>query len=208
MCSSPTEMENTSKTFQGRLSAGVNQYSSSEVKELTVKRDQIKAWKHWECCCPCFMDGTAESEKGGSHRIAVLGAARKLLHHKPASQIQNISSVKQQWPSSRQCTRKPGDRCIFQGEITKKTIGKLDLSKDNFDSVLQLWLGAGIFFNSAPLIERSGSSDLSLLETQHWIVIFYFWDKLLCKGGKSAPSTQEHLSDSSSTTENTRQVLR
>lgn len=92
------------------------------------------------------------------------------------------------------------DWCIFQVEITKKTIGKSDLSKGNFDCVLQLWLGAGVFFNSAPLIERSGSSDLSLLETQHWIVIFYFWDKLLYKEGKSAPSTQEYLSDSSSTT--------
>lgn len=188
-----------SKTFQGRISASVNQYSSSEVKELTVKRDQIKAWKHWECCCPCFMDGTAESEKGGWHKITVLGMARNLLHHKPASQTQNFSGVKQQWQSSKHCTRKPGDWYIFRVEITKKTIGKLDLSKDNFDCVLQLWLGAGIFFNSAPLIERSGCSDLSLLETQHWIVIFYFWDKLLYKEGKSAPSIQENLSNSSST---------
>lgn len=146
------------------------------------------------------MDDTAESEKGDSHGITVLGATRNLLHHKPASQTQNFSGVQQQWPSSKHCTRKPGDLCIFQVKITKKTIGKSDLSKDNFYCVLQLWLGAGIFFNSAPLIERSGSSDLSLLETQHWIVIFYFWDKLLYKGGKSAPSTQEHLGDSSSTT--------
>lgn len=94
------------KTFQGRISAGLNQCSSPEVKELTVKRDQIKAWKPWECCCPCFMDGTAESGKGDSHGITVLGAARNLLHHKPASQAQNFSGVKQQWPSSKHCTRK------------------------------------------------------------------------------------------------------
>lgn len=146
------------------------------------------------------MDGTAESEKGDSLGITILGAARSLLHRKPASQAQNLSGVKQQWPSSKHSTGKPGDWSVFQVEIAKKTTGKSDLSKDNFDCVLQLWLGAGTFFNSAPLIERSGSSDLSLLETQLWVVIFYFWDKLLYKGGKSAPSTQEHLSDSFSTT--------